>query len=29
MKPFLATAHAGSALALLAMSGCYYVGPGY
>jgi len=29
MKPFPATARAGSALALLALSGCYYVGPGY
>src|SRR5205809_221468 len=29
MKPFPATARAGSALALLALSSCYYVGPGY
>src|ERR1700751_3080260 len=29
MKLFPATARAGSALALLALSGCYYVGPGY
>jgi hypothetical protein len=29
MKRFLATARAGSALALLALSGCYHVGPGY
>jgi predicted small lipoprotein YifL len=29
MKPFPATARAGSAVALLALSGCYYVGPGY
>ncbi|MGF6966634.1 hypothetical protein OKW43_003662 [Paraburkholderia sp. WC7.3g] len=29
MKPFAATARAGSAVALLALSGCYYVGSGY
>lgn len=29
MKPFPAMARAGSAVALLALSGCYYVGPGY
>jgi hypothetical protein len=29
MKPSPATARAGSAVALLALSGCYYVPPGY
>jgi hypothetical protein len=29
MKPFPATARAGSTLALLALSGCYYVGARY
>jgi hypothetical protein len=29
MKPFPATARAGSTVVLLALSGCYYVYPGY
>ncbi|MEM5372745.1 hypothetical protein V4C53_42980 [Paraburkholderia azotifigens] len=29
MKPFPAMARAGSVLALVALTGCYYVGPGY
>jgi predicted small lipoprotein YifL len=29
MKPFPAMARAGSALALFALSGCYYIGPVY